>query len=133
MRALKNDAKDCKLIKIDPNDPKSPYGVMQEGYDPNDPACRMRMFYLQRDGQWIDEIARSARPDSEGGDVLFETSAEALKVLGKLPAKPVIRDLPVSQADVKNYLARVGSGSSAQELLRQFLACYRAANGKSAK
>jgi len=65
MRALTNDHKDCKLIKVDPDDPTSPYGVMQEGYDSNDPRYRMRMFYLQRDGQWIDEIARSARPDSE--------------------------------------------------------------------
>src|SRR5260370_32589545 len=79
---------------------------------------------------WIDEIARSARPDCEGGDVLFKTSAEALELLGKLRGKPVVRDLPVSQADVKNYLARVGSGSSPQELLRQFLARYRAAKRK---
>ena len=130
MRALTNDHRDCKLIKIDPDDPKSPYGVMQEGYDSNDPRYRMRMFYLQRDGQWIDEIARSTRPDSEAGDVLFETSAEAFKVLGNLTGKPVVRDLPVSEADVKKYLARVGSGSSPQELLRQFLARYRAAKGK---
>ena len=130
MRALTNHHKDCKLIKLDPDDPTSPYAVMQEGYDSADPTCRMRMFYLQRDGQWIDEIARSARPDSEAGDILFETSAEALKALGNLAGKPVIRDLPVSQADVKNYLARVGSGSSPQELLRQFLARYRAAKAK---
>ena len=130
MRALTNDHRDCRLIKLDPDDPTSPYAVMQEGYDSNDPRYRMRMFYLQRDGQWIDEIARSARPDSEAGDVLFETSAEAFKVLGNLTGKPVVRDLPVSEADVKNYLARVGSGSSPQELLRQFLARYRAAKGK---
>jgi len=129
-RALTNDHKDCRLIKLDPDDPTSPYAVMQEGYDSADPTCRMRMFYLQRDGQWIDEIARSTRPDSEAGDVLFETSAEAFKVLGNLTGKPVVRDLPVSEADVKNYLARVGSGSSPQELLRQFLARYRAAKGK---
>ena len=113
MRALTNDYRDCKIIKIDPADPTSPYGVMQEGYDPNDPTYRTRMFYLQRDGQWIDEIARSARPDSEGGDVLFETSAEALELLGRLRGKPVVRDLPVSQDEMKNYLARVGSGSPA--------------------
>jgi hypothetical protein len=129
-RALTNDHKACRLIKLDPDDPTSPYAVMQEGYDSADPTCRMRMFYLQRDGQWIDEIARSARPDSEAGDVLFETSAEAFKVLGNLTGKPVVRDLPVSEADVKNYLARLGSGSSPQELLRQFLARYRAAKGK---
>ncbi|PYJ42778.1 MAG: hypothetical protein DME86_04720 [Verrucomicrobia bacterium] len=60
-RALTNDHKDCKLIKLNPADPTSPYAVMQEGYDSADPTCRMRMFYLQRDGQWIDEIARSAK------------------------------------------------------------------------
>ncbi|MEA3210867.1 MAG: hypothetical protein QOE70_3924 [Chthoniobacter sp.] len=130
MRALTNNSSDCKLIKIDPDDPTSPYGVMQEGYDSADPTCRMRMFYLQRDGQWIDEIARSARPDSEAGDVVFETSAEALQVLGTLAGKPIIRDLPVSDADVESYLARVGSGSSPQELLRHFLARYRAAKGR---
>jgi len=51
-------------------------------------------------------------------------------MLGSLTGKPVVRDLPVSQADVKNYLARIGGGSSPQELLRQFLARYRAAKGK---
>ena len=66
VRALTNDHRDCRLIKLDPDDPTSPYTVMQEGYDSNDPRYRMRMFYLQRDGQWIDEIARSTRPDSEG-------------------------------------------------------------------
>ena len=130
MRALTNNYKDCKIIKIDPDDPTSPYAVMQEGCDPNDPTYRTRMFYLQRDGKWIDEVARSARPDAEGGDILFETSAEALQVLSKLRGKPVVRDLPVSKDDVKNYLARVGSGTSAQELLRQFLARYRAAKSK---
>jgi hypothetical protein len=130
MRALTNDDKDCKLIKLDPDDPTSPYVVMQEGYDSADPTCRMRMFYLQRDGQWIDEIARGTRPDSEVGDVVFETSAEAMKVLGGLTGKPVIRDLPVSEAGVRSYLARVGSGSSPQELQRHFLARYRAAKGQ---
>ena len=74
---------------------------------------------------------QSTRPDSEGGDVLFESSAEALELLGRLRGKPVVRDLPVSKDDVKNYLARVGSGSSPQELLRQFLVRYRAAKGTS--
>jgi hypothetical protein len=101
MRALTNNHKDCRLIKLDPDDHTSPYAVMQQGYDSNDPSYRMRMFYLQRNGQWIDEIARSTRPDLEAGDVLFETSAEAFKVLGNLTGKPVVRDLPVSEADVE--------------------------------
>jgi hypothetical protein len=129
-RALTNDYNDCKLIMLDADDSKSPLIVAQEGYAPSDPNCRMRMFYLQRDGFWIDEIARSTRPDSEAGDVVFENSAEALKVLSGLFGKPLVRTLPVTEGDVQTYLARVKGGSS-EDLLRQFLARYRAAKGKA--
>jgi hypothetical protein len=129
-RVLTNDYRDCKLIKLDANDPNSPLIVAQEGYAPSDPSCRMRMFYLQRDGFWIDEIARSTRPDNEAEDVVFETTAEAMRAFAGLLGKPLIRDLPVSDADIQAYMARV-RGGSAEELLRQFLARYRAAKGRS--
>lgn len=129
-RALTNDHNDCKLIGLDSNDPKSPLVVTQEGYAPADPTCRMRLFYLQRDGFWIDEIARSTRPDSEAGDVVFENSAEALRVLSTMFGKPLIRELPVTEADVQAYIARV-KGGSPEDLLRQFLARYRAAKGNA--
>ena len=128
-RVLTNDYNDCKLIKLDSNDPKSPLVVMQEGYAPSDPKCLMRMFYLQRDGFWIDEIARSTVPDSEAGDVVFEKSADALKALSGLFGKPLVRELPVTQADVQAYMARA-KGGSPEDLFRQFLARYRAAKGK---
>ena len=82
-RSLTDDYNDCKLIKLDSNDPKSPLLVLQEG----DATCRMRMFYLQRDGFWIDEIARSTRPDSEADDVVFDTSGEAIQALSGLLGK----------------------------------------------
>lgn len=129
-RALTNDYRDCKLIKLDANDPTSPLVVAQEGYAPGDPTSRMRMFYLQRDGFWIDEIARSTRPDSEAGDVVFENSSQALQALSSLFGKPLVRELPVTEADIQTYMARV-RGGSAEELLRQFLARYRAAKGKA--
>ena len=128
-RVLTNDYNDCKLIKLDSNDPKSPLVVMQEGYAPSDPKCLMRMFYLQRDGFWIDEIARSTVPDSEAGDVVFEKSADALKALSGLFGKPLVRELPVTQADVQAYMARA-KGGSPEDLFRQFLARYRAAKSK---
>ncbi|MEO8351344.1 MAG: hypothetical protein ABI680_06400 [Chthoniobacteraceae bacterium] len=127
-RALTNDYKDCKVIKLDANDPKSPLVVMQEGYAPGDPNSRMRMFYLQHDGLWIDEIARSTRPDSEAGDVVFESSAEAIRVLSGLFGKALVRALPITDADIQAYKSRVQVGSP-DELLRQFLARYRATKG----
>lgn len=129
-RALTNDYKDCRLIKLDSQDPKSPLVVMQEGYVPTDPNSRMRMFYLQRDGFWIDEIARSTRPDTEAGDIVFETAAEAMQVLSQLVGKPLVRELPVSEADIQTYMARARGGNP-EDLFRQFLARYRAARGKA--
>jgi hypothetical protein len=128
-RALTNDHKDCKMIRLDSSDPKSPLVIMQEGYAPTDPNCRMRMFYLQRDGFWIDEIARSTRPDTEAGDIVFETTTEALQLLSQLYGKPLVRELPVSESDIQAYMARARGGSP-EELFRQFLARYRAAKGK---
>ena len=129
-RPLNNDYRDCNLIKLDSNDPKSPLVVMQEGYAPGDPNSRMRLFYLQRDGFWIDEIARSTRPDSEAGDVVFESSTEAIATLSRLIGRPLIRELPVTEADIQAYKSRV-QGGSPQDLLRGFLARYRASKGQS--
>ena len=129
-RVLSNDYKACNLIKLDPKDPGSPLVVMQEGYSPGDPQSRMRMFYLQRDGFWIDEIARSTRPDNEMGDIVFDTSGEAMKVLSGLVGTPMIRQLPVTEADIQAYKSRASSGS-AEDHLRQYLARYRAAKGRA--
>ncbi|MGV3531549.1 MAG: hypothetical protein ACO1QR_04210 [Chthoniobacteraceae bacterium] len=126
---ITNNYKDCQLIKLDPEDPKSPLIVMQEGFAPGDPNGRTRMFYLQRDGFWIDEIARSTRPDSEAGDVVFDTASEAIGTLSSLHGTPLVRELPTTEADAQAYLARVRGGSP-QELLRGFLARYRAAKSR---
>ncbi len=129
-RALTNNYNDCKLIRLDSDDPKSPFIVAQEGYIPGDPTFRMRMFYLQHDGFWIDEVARSTRPDSEAGEVVFETTADVLQVLSGLFGKPLIRELPVTAADIEAYGTRI-RGHSPKDLFRQFLARYRAAKGSA--
>jgi hypothetical protein len=129
-RALTNDYRDCKLVKLDPDDPKSPLVVMQEGYVSGDPTSRMRLFYLQRDGMWIDEVARSTRPDTEIGDIVFDSYAEAVQTLSTLLGKPMIRAIPVAEADIQAYIA-LGRGSSAEQIARQFLARYRASKGNS--
>jgi len=129
-RPLTNDYRDCKLIRLDANDTKSPLIVAQEGYPPGDITCRMRMFYLQHDGLWIDEIARSTLPDSEAGDVVFENSVEALQALSALAGRPLIRDLPIKDSDVQAYIARMKTVSSPEAALREFLARYRSAKGR---
>ena len=125
MRFLTNDFKDCQLIKLDPADAHSPFIVAQEGVAPNDSSCKTRMYYLQRDGLWINEVARSTRPDSEIGEIVFETPGEAIQLLAKLFGKPHVRDVPVTEADVEAYIARVQSAGSAEAAFRAFLARYR--------
>lgn len=129
-RVLTNDYKDCKLVRLDANDPASPLVVTQEGYAPNDGSFRMRLFYLQRDGLWIDEVARSTRPESEVGDIVFDTPADVVKALSGLFGKPLIREIAVTDADIEAYKARASSGS-AEVLFRQFLTRYRASRGNA--
>ncbi len=130
MRFLTNDFKDCQLIKLDPAEPHSPFIVTQEGVAPNDAACKTRMFYLQHDGQWINEVARSTRPDGEIGDIVFETPAEAIRLLSTLFGKPHVRELPVTEADVDAFVARVEKAGSAEAAFRGLLARYRSAKRK---
>jgi len=126
-RTLTNDYNDCRLIKLDASEARSPLVVVQEGCAPNDPLSKTRLFYLQRDGQWIDEVARSTRPDSEAGDVIFENAGEAMQLLSSLFGKPVVRKLPITDADVEAYIAKASSVSSPEAAYREFLARYRAA------
>lgn len=126
-RTLTNDYKDCKLIKLDASEPRSPLVVAQEGCAPDDPLCKTRLFYLQHDGKWIDEIARSTRPDNEAGDIVFETAGEALRLLSGLFGKPVVRQLPVTDTDIEAYMSKMKKVSSPEAAYREFLARYRAA------
>jgi hypothetical protein len=126
-RFLTNDYKDCKLIKLDPHESHSPFVVAQEGVAPDDCTAKTKLFYLQRDGMWIDEIARSTRPDSEIGDVVFETPNEAIRILSNLFGKPQVRALPTTEADTETYVARMQKVTSTEAAYREFLARYRAA------
>jgi hypothetical protein len=129
-RALTNNYQDCRLIKLDPNDPKSPVVIVQEGYAHGDLTFRMALYYLQRDGLWIDEIARSSVSDKEVEAIIFDNSGEALKVLGTLIGKPMVRTLPIKEADVQAYIAKAKSVGSAEVYLQDLLKRYRASQGR---
>ena len=128
-RFLTNDYRDCSMIRLDPAERHSPFVVMQEGCAPDDMQARTRVFYLQHDGVWIDEVSRSKRPDSEIADIVFESTAEAVQLLSRLFGKAKVRDLPVTEADTEAYIERVKSFSSAEDAYRNLLARHRAARG----
>ena len=66
------------------------------------PRCAARVFSRR-------PPIGSTRPDSEAGDVVFDSSAEALQVLSGLFGKPLIRELPVTEADVQALAAYLGT------------------------
>jgi hypothetical protein len=127
VRYLTNKYEDCRLVRLDTSEPGSPLVVMQEGCAPNDDLCRTKMFYLQRDGKWVDEVARSTRPDSEIGDIIFESASEVIQLLTSLFGKPLVRELPVTESDVEAYITRMKSIASPEAGSRELLARYRAA------
>ena len=116
---------------MDPSARRSPLIVSQEGCAPNDPLAKTKLFYLQRDGEWIDEVAHSTRPDLEAGDIIFDSPGEPLKLLSSLFGKPVVRNLPTTDADVEAYIARAKAVTSPVDAYREFLARYRAAKAKA--
>jgi len=130
MRTLTNDYTDCRLIKLDASEHGSPIVVAQEGCAPDDMVPIPKLFYLQRDGLWIDEIARSTRPDSEAGDVIFESAGEAIKLLSSLFGKAHVRKVHVTDADIEAYISRMKSIGSPEAAYRDFLARYRRAKGR---
>jgi hypothetical protein len=130
-RTLTNEYRDCQFIKLDATLPRSPIVVAQEGCAPDDVLARTRLFYLQHDGKWINEIARSTRPDIEGGDIIFEGAGDAMKLLSSLFGKPAVRDIPISDADVEAYITKAKNVSSPEAAYRDFLARYREAQAKA--
>jgi len=118
------------MIRLDPAERHSPFVVLQEGCAPDDMQARTRVFYLQRDGVWIDEVARGKRPDAEIGDIIFETTAEAFQLLSRLFGKARVRDLPITEADVEAYIEKVKSFTSAEDAYLDLLARYRSAHRK---
>jgi len=92
---------------------------------PHDPLSRVRLFFLQRDGMWIDEIGRSTLPDSEVAKVVFDTATEVLEVISRLAGPPVVREVPVTDADVRVYTARVQGIGSPETAFQDLLARYR--------
>src|SRR4051812_15341339 len=130
-RYLTNDYHDCRLVRLDPRDSTSPIVVTQEGCAHDDPLAKTHLFYLQRDGHWINEIARSTRPDSEVGQIVFERPGEVVQLLATLFGKAKVRAIATTEADTEAYIAKAKSYPSTEAAYRDFLARYRAAKGKT--
>lgn len=128
MRTLTNDYSDCSLIRAEPDNPASPFIVAQRGADPEDPTFLQAVFYLQRDGLWIEETANGCRPMQDRYKVVFESVQDVVEVLGKMTGKPEIERIAVTAADLQAYIARLKS-TTTEEIVRSFLASYRASKG----
>lgn len=129
LRALSNRYSDFRLIRLDPRDGNSPLVVVQEGYDPSDPAARVWLFFLTRNEDWLDEIAASKLSDSDLAQVIFDSAAEAMAAIEALSETPKVRDAEISRADIETYIRKV-EGVSADQIGKRMLERYRAGKAK---
>lgn len=131
MRQLTNAYSDCKLVNLEPSTPAGPYVVAQLGHDPEDPRLTDRLFILQRDGTWIDQIAHSTLPPEERFHIIFDTLPQVMATLGQLGGKPAIVRREASGAELRQHLAALQAAGSAEALVRSFLADYRERKGRA--
>jgi len=125
MKALTNNYNHCRLVRLDENAPDSPFAVLQEGYDPQDPTMRMAFFWLQQNGTWVEDIARTALPTERKFDAVFENVTDVMNLLASLSGDPAIERFPLTAEMIEQRIAMLKS-ASIEALMRQFLASYRA-------
>lgn len=126
MQSLTNFYGDCALINLEPSTPGGPYVVVQKALDPEAMSLREELFFLRRDGVWVEEIARTTLPEEDRFAVVFERLDEVMAVLGKLSGPPEILRVTVSREQVDLYLAALKAAGSSEALIRGMLARYRA-------
>lgn len=99
-RSLSNNFQDVRLVslaswskaaEIQPRDPRGPYVVIQEGYDPADFAMNPDEFILGRSGKWLSIAFFYRLPVAERRqEYVFGTAAEVMRVLGNLTSKVAV-------------------------------------------
>ena len=113
MRALTNSYHDCQLVDVGAHaGRRGPFIILQSGFDPEDLYMCESVFYLRRDGLWIDEIAQMGRPDDERMLILYEDAEEAARALQLLRGLPLVVRYPHCQSDVRTRIVELQSGAS---------------------
>lgn len=86
---------------------------------------RMNLFWLQRDGTWVEDIARTTLPEERKFDAVFENVTDAMNLLASLAGELRIERIPLTTGIIQQRIAMLKS-ASIDTLVRQFLASYRA-------
>jgi hypothetical protein len=124
MNAISNSYTDCRLVNLEPSTPEGPFIVSQDAYDPQDPLLQAKVFFLKRDGTWVDELVHWTAEDGGAFDIVFDRVADVMKVLAELGTTVTLdRSIPDASA-VEAYLNRI-KGLDAETILRNFLTRYR--------
>jgi hypothetical protein len=126
MKKITNSYVDLEVINLDPGGKeRGPFLVVQTGYVPGDLAQRERHFALRPDGKWVEMAYYQASNNPDAlEEVLFDTTAAIMELLGSLPLEPDILDLPVSDEGLRAFLARI-QGSNGLEATRRWVLSYK--------
>jgi hypothetical protein len=128
MPALINSYLHCQLVDIGAGEGRhGPFIITQAGFDPEDLYMSESVFYLRRDGLWIDEIAQISRPDEERMLILYEDAEEAAKALKFLGGTPLIVRYPLSKSAIQTRIVELRCGATYVERFGRLAALFREA------
>lgn len=100
MGKLSNHYEKCELLNLGYG-PKGrgPFLIRQDAYLPASESLKEDRFLLRKDGTWVLNLAVFVLPEKEKEQFLYESRAEAVKMLQGLPFDPVAEDsLPADKS-----------------------------------
>jgi hypothetical protein len=83
---LSNQYSDCEVLDLDPSEAKrGPFVAMQRAIDPNDPRQQENLYFLRRDGTWVECATHMSTPEKERVSIVFDALPDIIKLLAELP------------------------------------------------
>ena len=125
LQTITNHFKAVRLLDLGSGSARGPFLVTQIGVAPNDDKARERMFVLRPDGKWVDFncYACQGRPEVID-ELVFDTTAEVMKTMARLSARPEVVDLPIDEAGLKAWSSRQ-TGSDPVQAAQAWAQQYR--------
>jgi hypothetical protein len=116
MPALSNTYTRCEMLNLGsaPNG-RGPFAIRQEGNAPGSMTLKQDLFLLRNDGVWVLNLTVFSLSEKEQERFLYQTSADVMSAIEKLPRDPVVEDRLPEGVSREEMLS--GATSTASRLL----------------
>ncbi len=124
--ALSNHYSACEVLDLDPSAERGPFVATQRAVDPDDPRQQENLYFLRRDGVWVECATHMLSPGPGRVSVLFDSLSEIITLLAELPPKvKVHRAALVDPACLAAMMQQVEAEGGLLGHIRNQVARYR--------